>query len=624
MINDMTARNKKTNLSALTAALFAGLAGVLPAAAQYDQTINVEGKYTPQIIRLDRINTFPRQERFPLESAPLPYDATGLVTPFDPVLSLMPPTGWKDTRPYFSDRGYLELEAGSWLDASLSAGYRFMNSRSMKAGVRFQHNSTSLWKPFAGESDVPRKRYDEMLGFYMTHDVNGKGMLDASLDYHLGYFNYYGTMALGTPTQTLNDFAARVGWESPSRADDISWNASGAVRYFGYRRFLSTDHSIDGEILPDHTDFSGTKETNITLRGGLLFPTSGKSAVGADLSADLYLYGGGKHVVSDKYDNFAVVSTTADITPSSMGLITLKPYYRFSVANLNLRLGATLDIAANAGPENDRYGVFHIAPDVRLDYNAGPVALYLKAAGGSRPHTLAGSAALDYYNTPLLTNTTPVYTPLDGAFGIGFGPFSGFSAGLDFAFRLSRGEYLSGWYMATLCPLWQSFPYDEGTTRLLDLNQEQRVNLHGYSVGLRLGYDAGKIFRINGNVNYQPQGTEKGYFNGLDRPRWVARVEATTNPWNTLTLGLAYDYRGVRHSYLGGYGENTTNFAEPVVLSKRLPDVTDLSFTASYAFSRRFSVRIGAANLLNRKIEWLPAQPLPGIRITAGITYIFE
>ncbi|MDE7466157.1 MAG: TonB-dependent receptor [Muribaculaceae bacterium] len=623
-------KNKRILRSSAPALVLA--LGVVPAAAQFDQTINVEGKYTPQIIRLDRINTFPRQERFPLETAPLPYDAAGLVTPFSPTLSSMPATGWRASRTPFASRGYVDLEAGSWLDASLSAGYRFLDMDATKAGIRLQHNSTSLWKPWGVlyDPDFKRFRYDEALGAWITHSVDGKGTLDASLDYHLGYFNYYGSEGVkGIPTQTLNDVSARVGWTSLSKPDDISWNASAAVRYYGMRRFTAVSWNTP---LPSNDPlvdlYTGTRETHVALNGGVLFPTAEKSGVGIDLSANVLAYGGGRYLGGDIPSGDYPAGDTdyegEDIeTLSTMGLVSLTPYYRLSTGNLNLRLGAVVDITANAGPKNDRYGAFHLAPDVRLDYNAGPVGLYVKAGGGTRLHTLASTAMLDYYASPLLTNTSPTHTPLDAALGVSFGPFSGFSAGLDIAFRWTRGEYLEGWYMAGMRKMWMASA-DPDLYLLGGIVQESRLNTHGYSVGLRLGYDAGKIFSIKGNVSYQPQKDEKSYFNGLDRPRWVGHVEAETNPWNTLRLGLAYDYRGVRNILGTAYVDGGAGYGLPVLISHHLPDVTNLSFNASYAFNSRFSVRVGADNLLNRKIDWLPAQPLPGVTFTAGLSYIFD
>ncbi len=74
-------------------------------------------------------------------------------------------TGWRTSR-LEASRGYIDAGLGSWLNSTLSFGYTIIDDSDISAGVRFQHNSTSLWNPeiFDG-SDVCRQRYDERIGF---------------------------------------------------------------------------------------------------------------------------------------------------------------------------------------------------------------------------------------------------------------------------------------------------------------------------------------------------------------------------------------------------------------------------------------------------------------------------
>ncbi|MDE6682785.1 MAG: hypothetical protein K2J87_05110, partial [Muribaculaceae bacterium] len=437
----------------------ASLLTAMSAYAQFDQSISVEGKYIPEVIRLDRINAFPRQEKFSLETTPLSYDAKGITASFIPSLYTMPAMGWRDTRKVADNRGYLELGAGSWLNSTLSAGYRFIQTDKSVLGVRLQHNSTSLWKPALSENtaDTRQWRYDETIGVYGSSIFENAGRLDAALDYHIGNFNYYGFNPVwvpGTlsssempsaPTQTLNDISVRVGWQSASPADNISWNASVGTRYFGYRRMYDIpDMRVNGPTAFEVASLKSTRETNLFLNAGVIFPTSSKSSVGIDLDGDLVAYSGYK-------DNETLANPLFHpAKPDTYGLVTLTPYYRFSIDRLNFRLGVDVDIAAGAGKKEDRYNLFHFAPDVAVDFDGGPARLYLHLSGGSRLHTLATGSELDYYQQPFILNTTPVYSPLDGEFGASFGPFSGFSAGIGFAFKVLRGEYLGGWYQPLL------------------------------------------------------------------------------------------------------------------------------------------------------------------------------
>ena len=75
---------------ARAALLPVALAGSLAASAQFHQQIDVEGKYVPDIIRVDRINTFPKALRQTLLSQPLEYEQGGVAASFRPSLLAMP------------------------------------------------------------------------------------------------------------------------------------------------------------------------------------------------------------------------------------------------------------------------------------------------------------------------------------------------------------------------------------------------------------------------------------------------------------------------------------------------------------------------------------------------------
>lgn len=613
---------------------FAPLFAAISAFAQFDQTISVDGKYVPEVIRIDRINTFPRQEKFSMETTPLAYEAAGIPASFAPALYPMTAMGWRDTRKVSSNRGYLDFGMGSWLNSTLSAGYRFLQDESTVFGVRLQHNSTSLWKPdlSPATAENAQYRYDEALGLYFSRLIAGKGRLEAAADYHLGMFNYYafnpvytplssaGKDSYKAPEQTLNDAAVRIDWHSLSEVDNLSWNVGGGVRYFGYDKFhyFTPSLSTGGATLTGSAgEMPATKETDINIRGGVRFPLAASSAVGIDINADYFLYSGG-----DKDGNIFQ-------KPDSYMLATLTPYYRFSINRLNLRLGVDIDIAANAGLPDNRYSAAHFATDVTADYDAGAARLFLHLLGGSRLNTLAGNAELDYYQSPFMRNTTPVYSPLDGEFGVSFGPFSGFEAGLGFAFRISRGEHAGGWYqdamngllapgMAPTLPSSQDgAPVDYSNYAL------NTYNLHGYSLKANIGYDFGKPFKISANGSYQPQNGSNGYFNGLDRPRWVTAVTAQTNPWNSLKFSISYRYRGVRNAYITGEYRNAKGFMETLLVSQRLRDITSLDFGASYSFTDSFSLWLQADNLLNQHIDVLPGLPSQGITFAGGVSLLF-
>lgn len=574
-------------------------------------TVNVDGKYLPDVIRQDRINTLPRVYSFPLEAGTLDYEQKGVATPFAPSFLPLPAIGWQTNRTVSDQRGYLDVNAGSWLNSSVSAGYSILDSRESDLSVWMQHNSTSLFKVRMREDadQTTRKRYDEVVGARFSHTFGEAGRLSAELAYHLGYFNYYGYCAMdeagkmaSVPSQTLNDVAARVGWRNlPGSV--LQYDASAGVRYFGYRRvYLPMTH---GRL----DSFKGEKETDVDISGGVAYSFDEKSTLGVRLRADYLGYDTPlwRQEVIDNYGN-----------------ISLTPYYRFNRGMLDIHLGACLDFTLNAGPKGDRFSAFHIAPDVRFDFKAGPAGLYLHLLGGNTLNTLARQAQENYYGLPALLTTNPEYSPLDARLGINFGPFSGIKAGVSFAYKYARHYQYPTLYMLYLNEPLQSF----GTSRADYLNS-RGCDLKGWSIAANIGYSLADIFSIGVEGSYQPQNADKGYADGPDRPRWIMLATASARPVKPLQLTLQYRYRGVRNAYLptvlnsdipgASFGSDDAYGVRAI----RLPDVTDLAFRASYDVSKMLTVSLQADNILNRKISLMPDVRSEGISVMGGVELRF-
>lgn len=604
---------QQTNLMKLYSFIILFSAAIIPVFAQYDQSISVDGKYVPEYINHDRIGVFPKPVRFSLDKSTLQYSMAGTSADFTPQAVPVQATAWNSTRSYFNGRGYIDLGLGSWLESTLSAGYRIIDDSKTSLGVRLQHNSTSLWNPKINcHVDSRMERYDESIGIYGHRSFGKSGRLDAAFDYHLGNFNYYGfnpeilnilpnDIHVNAPTQTLNDIAARVSWNAPEAFKNISWSAGAGVRYFGYRRYYLP------QSLGICKALTGGRETDFNINGSFAYKLSQKSSLGLSLNADILSYA--KPEWRSEHGDLEVPTAS----PDSYGMISLTPYYQFSRNRLNISLGAKIDLAFNAGFENDRYGVFHIAPAIKIDYDGGPVKLFFNALGGSSLHTMAAGFESDYYQTAFLSNSTPVYSPIDAKLGLTFGPFNGFHAGFDVAFRATRGQYIGGFYQILM-----------NSDEYFSLVSGRTYNLNGFSIGINAGYDAGKYFKIKGEGRYQKQNGTTGYFNGYDRPEWTAKVSAETNPWTTLKFKVTYELRALRKM---PYVTNNINPEDANVTDLmaiyRLPNLSLLGFGASYGINRNLNVWLQADNLINRKYFYMPGLPEPGIRICVGAGYSF-
>lgn len=605
--------------------------GILPSAAQLHESISVEGKYVPEIIKVDRINTFPKPLKFSMAASPLEYEKSGVAAAFIPSMLAMPATGWNDTKEFSSNRGYLELGAGSWLNSTLSAGYRFVDNASTLAGIRLQHNSTSLWKPHMSDAtdDVTRYRYDESVGLYISHVFKGYGRLDASLDYHVGMFNYYGYCPINpiadtkidAPTQTLNDFAMRIDWRSPmSNASTLSYGASARVRHFAFRS-LPLPYAWDKE----HS--KGNRETDIEIAAGVRMPWDGGSSIGLDADLNVLTYGGEQDLF-----NYSKGPGETEISlhrPDNYGMLVLTPYYRFNRGMLDIRLGADIDLTFNAGPDGNRYSFFHIAPDVNFALQSGQFGMYLNLVGGSQLNTLANLYQNDYYMSPAITSTRPTYTPLDATLGINIGPFSGFSIGVEGRFMASKNVHLGGWYQAWINNGDKAFSgmYDQSgdlskRAMMYSLDSEG-INLHGFGISGVIEYTPSSVFSFKAKATVQQQDWKKGIFNGYDRPKVTADISAAVRPVSQLKVSAGFNYRAKRAIYTRSFVPLSAGIIPDSdsenLCRLSLPDISLLNLAASWNFTDSFSVWLQADNILNRHDDMLPMLPAQGISVGGGL-----
>lgn len=576
------------------------------AQAQYDQTIEVEGKYLPDIIDHDRVGRFPKAVRFGIEQTPLSYSMDGLVADFTPQAVPMPATAWRVSHEFSTYRGYLDLGLGSWLNSTASAGYRFVDNEATVFGIKLQHNSTSLWRPKMSEpvEDVKRYRYDESAGLYASHKFAGIGMLRAEADWHLGLFNYYGfnpMMKAEAPRQTMNDVSAQIGWQSPATSDKTSYSITAGVRYIGFRNMF----------LPNASNFAtpiretGGRETDLSLSGRALFPLTEVSSLGFELA--------GHMLINENVSDY--------------GLVSLTPYYSFIINKVHLQVGAKMDFSMNAGNGLVRYPVFHIAPDVRGDFNMGAANLWMQLGGGSELHTLAGSFDKFAYHQPMIYDTTPIYSPLDAKLGLNFGPFSGFSAGIKVAFRTSFHQYYGEWYQTMLnsqSPSIVGLPgVLNGVIPTYDYSGDCNSKLTGFSVGANIGYDAGRYFKAELSGSYQPQTSKIGYATGYDRSCWLIDMTMQTNPWSSLKFMLGLNYRGARRMPVKADIESPMHEKMSEIVMYHMPDHVMLNFGASYDVTSNLNIWLQADNLLNRRNMLAPSLPEPGICIYGGVSLKF-
>lgn len=582
--------------------VFAAIAVVTAQSQELKEAFTVEGQYIPDVIRQDKIHTFPARLDLKADiNVPQP-GLKGIVTSYSPDITALPTTGWLISRLPSKQKGYLDFGVGSFLDITASAGYRFLDTDKISAGIMFQHNSTSLFKPHQQYSikDEKRYRYDETLGLYGSWSPTEAGTLSAEAYWHGGFFNYYGLNAPSLPeltpekfpTQTLNDIYISAKWESDQTGKFV-WDSKAYYRYFGYR----------AAYYPWYEKFRGTRESTAGISANTSYKIDSSQSVGAAIRMNLATYND---------DNTSDIYFTK---PDTYGNISLTPFYEFNPGNASIRIGANVDLTINAGEKGNRYSRFHIAPAIRMGWQNNGFGLYLDVDGGTQMQTLAYLYESDYYHNPRLTSTMPVYTPVNAKAGFTFFQTRFLHADVHIRYRYSKDTRLGGWYMASLgyC---DRLSVPEGMFADL-LNGT--TDLKGYSLGATLKSKPLANLDLYADINWQPQNGNRGFFNGYDRPRWELDTKADIQITNTLSAGAAYQYRGVRRIYAACHDRQGEN----KLISTRLPDICMINLDLSWHPYDNLTIWGAARNLLGKKTDYLPCQPEEGFNFQIGCGLIF-
>lgn len=598
---------KKKILYTLTA-----LALAAPAGAQLNSSVSVEGEYQPLVIETERIGAFPLGFKYELPAANLDYEYAGVVADFKPGLLSMGVTGRQTGWPFGTRRGFIDLNAGSYLNTRLHAGCNILNDSRQSLTAELKFESSTLWRSHGlpeGFTRLPRKRlYDGTLSLGYSRLIGPEGLLEAGASYRVAYFNYYGTTverALlspgiarpAIPTQTLNQAKAAVGFSS-SPSNIRGWHAEAAVDFTAYRRLY-------GPVLEGAAS-AGDRETILSAGAGYAFNFAETSAIALDAGGDFIFYANPQNTLLPTPDR------------RNYGIITLKPAYRFAGETLTIRAGADIAISYDAmgTAPGEKFGSLHAAPNAEIAYRSpGGIGVTLSATGGVAPSTLLLREQFDRYQMPRLLSTQPVFTPLDARLALNAGPFAGFDASVALRYVAAKNVPLGGWYQAYL----GSFFRTHGLPGPLYTDPySQSASLHGLSVDLALGYCYGTMVEVKFDGSYTPQKGKRGIFNGFDRPRWVLAASAAVRPVKKLKIEVGYDYRGVRHCYA-----LTTGARGPELTGRRLADITDLNARITYSVLSNLDIYCSGANLLNCRPDFLPGLQTEGIVISGGFYLTF-
>lgn len=552
---------------------------VLPSAVSaqsISESVTVEGKYKPEIIPADRLAILPTTITLKAPESPMTYDRKGVAANFAPDALSMPATGWRATKNYDTSRGYLNLRLGSWLNSSLSAGVAAIRNDNTRLNLYLQHNSTSLWQAWNEDkaSGTPaadnRYRYDETLGANLSRRFSDAGTLTAALQYHLGYFNYYGTSIgpivdgkIKAPSQTINDILASANWNANTNGH-LHYSIKADYRHFAYRAM----YTLSGIETPSETETpsliygKGLRESLVNVGGTLAYDFSSRSKLDVEL-----LYTGVINSIGNDVNRFRIL-----------------PAYNYTGDHYSLRIG--VDMAAVANGETK----FRIAPDVRFSTRKGISAFTVNIGGGTYLRTLAWMHMMDYYADPSAGCYNAAYSPLDINIAYQLNPGGKWTFGVEGLWRSVIHESFGGLYQAYL-------------NGISEKDEEMADRIHGFSIAVNAGYEFNRYFSLKGKMAWQPQHGTTGILNGFDRPAITADLSAESRPTDKLSIALDYGLRAKR-----------------LLLPS---NISHLNLSADYRITDKFSVGAEFNNLFNRHEELLPGLMSEGFNATAGVQIVF-
>ena len=321
----------------------------------------------------------------------------------------------------------------------------------------------------------------------------------------------------------------------------------------------------------------------MNINGGAEFLLGGSDFAGADLAFQYLGYRNLQGNVSG-----GIYETTENIGGKSFGMLSVTPYYSHRTDNMNLRIGAHVDLSFDNGT------FFRIAPDVRFDWEMSRMfSLYASATGGNEIHTFHNVAARNRYVNPSLMLPTS-YTMVDAEAGLNFGLFKGFTITPFVGFAVVRDALVTAFTSAD-----NNLNYPEPTAA----TTYQAVDMNGAKMGLKTAYNYSDKVEFKAAYTFAPQGTKSGYQLADNRPEHVVDAKLKVTPIRQLDLYIDYRFMGGRRVLNTHYYPMMGSEQPATMMSETTIDLgifSDLGFGAAYRFTDMFSAYCRLNNLLNR------------------------
>lgn len=552
--------------------IFAAVLATAAVSAQdLSKNITIERDYTPTLRAATRLENFPQLMQPSIADSRLQFSDMTTATAVPGMIAVLPAASSGPAIAISPYRGYASLGYFPAFNLGASAGYSIIAKPTTRLNAWLQYDGNSYKTTFPEFDDkLTLKRHTFTVGVDFTNVFSGAGRLDVNTFYTLNSYNRPWT---GSDKNTsFGQFDFKAVWSA--RKAQIGYYVGAD---FGISSFGKVDAVFAVNPLVDKLS-----ETDFGFKGGVAYFLGSSSSLAINASADF-----------SRFSHFNALMPDAgpsEIQPvagnaRTIGVITLAPAYRLRDDNLKVRIGLKSQFNSNSGK------TFHLAPDVRLDYNVNETArLYASFTGGQHINTLSSLFNVTPYLSPSLAYLNSS-VPVDAEIGVMFGPLKGFSVGLHGGYAVAND-----WLMPT---------FDGGTYIF------ESTDLRAVKGGIDLRWQYRDLLTLTADAEFAPGSYKHASYLNRDRAKAVVNAGVTVNPVKNLTVDAGWHLRSGRSAYLSDgsrYGLGTSS---------------ELSIGGRYTFTPQLSVFLEVENLLDSRPELLPGLQAQGIKGLAGVSFKF-
>ena len=579
-------------MKAIYTAVVCALAMVMSLSAQdLSKEITIEKEVVPEHRSAQKIGVYPSVVSQSLKNKTLRQGEHRVASELQRGIATLEPASCGDTLKDAGYKGYVEVGYFPVFNASLSAGYRIIDTNATQLNAWTQYNGKSYDADILPGNEVTLLSHQLNVGAQLTHKVNRLSAISAGVEY---VYNRYNTPVLAPVgdgvtmfddgyNESVNDVNVNLKWYS--QIGELKYNVGTEFSHFAYGQkgyYCSVNPLVDDSYMVYLGDVVKPVRENIfTITGSAIMPYADRLDVGVDVSASVVNYNRNSQFAADAGDLVGLIDAPAN----DYGIVSLTPHARYETDRLSLKVGLKVDAVFNDG------GVLNIAPDVVANWiPVEYLSVYGTLGGGECVNRLASLFDYSRYAAPMFAykkSSLPIV--FDG--GVVVGPWRG-------AYVELFGGYAQAedWLM----------PSELNWT-----NYYTPTDIKGWHGGVEMGYNYSNIVDFSFRYETASQGVNKGYYLWRDRAKNVAKVSLKVTPMESLDIVLGYEQRGDRY-YIDYYNQLCD-----------MGDAESVSLGVNYRLSEALSVYGNVENMFNSEYVLVGNIPAQGLNGMVGIRYKF-